>query len=103
MPYSNNNPRIWFVGAARCGAPSHLLTANPMETLNSLLLDILGWNKTHGWALHRLANRFGIDGIVFIGLDVRFDELRCNHPHRMSHLGETTDPVMGATARFKTD
>jgi len=41
-----------------------------VQALNILLLATLGRHKAHAGPLHRFTNRFGINGVIFIGLDV---------------------------------
>ena len=52
-------------------ALTHQLLAATMQQLGRLLLRRLHRHKSHRRAPNRLANRFGISGIVLIALDVR--------------------------------
>jgi hypothetical protein len=58
----------------------------PMGCPSATGLCRLDRHKSHRLALNRLANRFGVGGIVFIALNVRLHVLRRHQPHLMAKI-----------------
>src|SRR5437588_1482205 len=74
-----------------------------MQHQLTLLCSRLDLHESHGRPPHRLANRFGIGGIVFVALDVGLHVLRRHQPHPVTKLRQFTRPVMGRRARLHAD
>ena len=71
----------------------------PMQREERLLLDIFDRNKAHVRSIYRLADGLGIGCIVFVGLDIGLDKLRCHQSHGVAHALQLASPVMStATA-----
>jgi hypothetical protein len=52
-------------------APGHYLGADPMQTLNVLLLNALRRHKTHAGALQRFADGLGVRSVVLVRFHIR--------------------------------
>jgi hypothetical protein len=63
-------------GVDRRGALADQLVAQPVQHQQRLLVRALDRNEPHARALHRLAARRGVRGVVLVGLDVGLDVLR---------------------------
>ena len=85
-------------GALRDG-----LTAQAMDGLEILLLDALDGDETHGGPLRRLGDRFGIGGVVLVGLDEGFDELGGDQLHFVAIRLEAAGPVVGTATGLHGD
>jgi len=72
-----------------------------VQQLSRLLLGRLDRHKSHPRTLNRLANRFGIGGIVLIALHVRLHVLRRHQPHLMPKRTQLARPVLGRRTRFQ--
>lgn len=48
-----------------------------MQCQYALLLYVLDWHKAHIGSSYRLTDRLVISGIIFVGLNLRLDELGC--------------------------
>jgi hypothetical protein len=66
--------------------------------LTVLLRHALDRDETHTRSTHRLADRFRVDAIVLVALDVRLHELGCDELDAKSPLLELAPPVMGRCA-----
>ena len=72
-----------------------------MHRLDILLLDGLHRHEAHARSTHRLADRFGIVGVVLIALHIRLHELRCDQLHAITTRLQLTRPIVrGADARW---
>ena len=58
-----------------CSKPNQPF-AGAMDRQNCLLIKSFNWDEAHGWTAYGLTDGFGIDCIVFVGLDVRLYILR---------------------------
>src|SRR5437870_2733683 len=74
-----------------------------MQQLGRLLLCRLDRYKSHCRALNRLANRFGVGGIVLIALNVRLHVLRRHQSHLMAKRAQLARPVVRRRTRFQPD
>src|SRR3954449_3733725 len=77
--------------------------AGPEHDGRGLLGLALDGDEPHGRALGRLADRFGICGIVLLPLDERLHVSRRNQPHLVPQLGDLACPVVSARARLHGD
>src|SRR3954471_15861261 len=84
-------------------ALAHQQIAGPEHDGRCLLGLTLDGDETHGRALGRFADRFGICGIVLLPLDERLHVSRRNQPHLVPQLGDLTCPVVSARARLHGD
>src|SRR5207249_5869412 len=71
--------------------------------LACLLLRRLDWHKAHPRALNRLANRFGIGGVVLVALDVRLHVLRRHQSHLVAKRAQLPRPVVRRRARLQAN
>src|SRR5262245_27729938 len=65
---------------------------------SSLLVSRLDRHKAHRRAPNRLADRFGIGGIVLVALDVRLHVLRRHQPYLMAKRAQLPPPVVRCRA-----
>jgi hypothetical protein len=79
------------------------LVAYSMAGLEVDLIDSVDRHEAHGGARQRLGDGFGIDGVVLVRLDVRFDELRWNDSDVLAEGGELARYPVSARAGFHTD
>lgn len=63
-----------------------------------LLLAFFDRDKAHVWSAHGFTIGFGISRIIFVGLDVRFDELGRHQLNRMPQRFQFPCPEIGAVA-----
>ena len=85
------------------GALLQQLLAYPVQHQHRLLVLILGRDKPHAGALHRLAAGLGIGRVVLVGLDVGPNVLRRHQSYLVPEPGQLTGPVVGCTAGFQPD
>src|SRR5262245_12994694 len=74
-----------------------------MQQHGSLLVSRLDRHKAHRRALNRLANRFGIGGIVLVALDVRLHVLRRHQSHLMPKRAQLPRPVVRRRAGLQAN
>src|SRR5262249_12377937 len=82
---------------------AHEPLTHAMERLEVLLVNGLDRHKAHGRTRHRFRASLGIAAVIFIGLDVRLDELWCHELHRVAIRPEAARPIMRAATSFDTD
>src|SRR5947209_19715537 len=82
---------------------AHESLAHAMECLEVLLVDLLGWHKTHGRTRHRFRDGLGIAAIALVRLDIRLHELGRHELDLVAMFAEASRPVMGTTAGFHTN
>ena len=84
-----------------------LSTVKPLthsvQGLEILLVDVLGWDNTHGRSCHRFSDGLGIAHIVFVRLDTWLDELGRHERDFVVMLTETSGPVMRPATGFYPD
>jgi hypothetical protein len=80
------------------GAPRDETRGEPMDGLQIQLLHGLEWHEPHGRPLDGLANRFGIQQIIFLRLDERLHVLGRNQPHVVSLRDQHPPEVVRAAA-----
>jgi hypothetical protein len=71
-----------------------------MQEQDGLLLRCLDRHKAHARPRHRLANCLRISGIILLGLDVRFDELRWHQAYVMTECLDLTGPEVTCVTCF---
>jgi hypothetical protein len=69
-----------------CGTLANQLFPNTVRCLRILLLDSFHPDKPHPRPAHGFADGFGINAIILVALDVRFDELRGDEPYTIPAL-----------------
>jgi hypothetical protein len=70
---------------------------------SSLLVSRLDRHKAHRRAPNRLADRFGIGGIVLVALDVRLHVLRRHQSHLVAKRAQLPPPVVRRRARLQAN
>src|SRR5215469_8304784 len=68
-----------------------------------LLLSRLRRHKTHRRPRNRLANRFGIRGVILVALDVRLHILRRHQPHLIAKRTQLPRPVVRRRTCFQAN
>src|SRR3546814_12695882 len=95
---------IFFLLIRRPPRSTRTDTLFPYTTLfRSALLDRLDRHEPHRWALHGLADRFGIECVAFAALDIGLHIGWRDQAHLVSHRGERASPVMRRSAGLHTD
>ncbi len=90
-------------GVDHLGPLTHQQIARSMLHQLALLFGRLRRDEPHGWAPHRLTDRFGVSRVVLVALDVGLHVLRRHQPHPVTKLRQFTRPVMGRGARLYAD
>jgi hypothetical protein len=106
LPSSGDDPELGQVAPQsvdRGGALLQQLLAHPVQHQHRLLVLILGRDKPHAGALHRLAAGLGIGRVVLVGLDVGPHVLRRHQPHLVPEPGQLTGLIVGCTAGLQPD
>ena len=75
---------------------AHQKITRPMQRQQGLLLDCLDRNKAHRRTCHRLADRFGINGIRLPAFDVWLHIHRRDQPNLMAQGRQFARPMMAA-------
>jgi hypothetical protein len=74
--------------------------AEPVDRLQIQLLHRLEWHEPPGRPLNRLANRFGIQEVILLGLHEWLHVLRRNQSHVVSLRDQNPPEVVRAAAGF---
>src|SRR5262245_4897524 len=82
---------------------AHQPLAATVQQHGSWRVSRLDRHKAHRRAHSRLADRFGIGGIVLVALDVRLHVLRRHQPHLMAKRAQLPRPVVRRRARLQAN
>jgi hypothetical protein len=86
------------------GCPlAHEPLTHSVQGLEIWLVDVLGWDNTHGRARHRFSDGLGITPIVLVRLDTWRDELGRHALDLVAMLTDTSGPVMRPATGFSPD
>ena len=83
------------------GALTDQLFADPVRRLSILLRHALHSDKAHSGPTHRLADRFGINAVVLVALDGRFDELGRSQLDAKPTLLQLAPPMVRRCTRLQ--
>ncbi|MNN83861.1 hypothetical protein D3C81_2009520 [compost metagenome] len=81
----------------------HESLTRTVQGQHRLLFNILDWHKPHGWPSHSLADGLGICCVIFVALDIGFDELGSHESHGMAQFLKLAGPIVSATTSFHAD
>lgn len=90
-------------GVAELGALARQHQPDAVEHQDALLLDRLRFDEAHRRPPDRLADRFGVGGVIFLTLDVRFDVSGRHQPHVVAERQQFARPVVRSSARLDAD
>lgn len=82
---------------------SQALVTHAVHGVETLLVDVLGWDKTHGRSRHRFSDGLGITPILLVRLDKWLDELVRQAPDLVAMLTETSGPAMRPATGLSPD